>query len=705
MIPRSLLFLGLCATTVATLLPEAQNAALAQAAARVCPKCKRRYPASLNFCERDGARLVGPPQGVQDLRVSGESGRVVLTWKDASPDETGFEIFRRAEGGAWQMLARVNANMTTFADPSGAGGRYQYRVRAVNGSGASVFSPEVAVTPVSAPVLAFKLLPRKRVELSWTGSAGPGGWVVEKKTGSGAYQLVTTLAKDAASYVDQGLVEAGAYTYRVRPSGGGGAASNEVVVATTPAGLDAPSNLVVTPISRSRVRLDWTDNASAEDGYDVERVSGTGNWTSVGTLEAGSTTFLDEGVDPRLKHTYRVRAHGGGEFSQYTPEVEVYTGRSPQSPLPVEPWDRAVTLRAEPNHIALRAGQKVGVAYQMQYAPAGVKLLARWSRAYAPDGKVLMASTGPTELQADLPDTGRHTFRDTLTLPAQLIQKAREAGAETALLRQYFEGRRADGGRVLWSTAVTIDLEDSGDVAPAATGTGSPPPPPATNEKDGAALVLVRPGGFHMGADEGAADLKPLHPVQISKRFSIYRNEVTNAQYRKFVEETGWREPASWDDPRVNAPEQPVVGVSWSDAAAYAAWAGGRLPTEAEWEYAARGREDRPWAWGVAEPDEKRCVFNAKKPAPCGLRKESAAPGGAEDLSGNVAEWCADFYAEDAYLKSPVKDPKGPAAGARRVVRGGSWKDTAAAVATHLRASAPQDARENYIGFRVVLQN
>jgi formylglycine-generating enzyme required for sulfatase activity len=383
--------------------------------------------------------------------------------------------------------------------------------------------------------------------------------------------------------------------------------------------------------------------------------------------------------------------------------VEVYTGRAVEKPLPLEPWEKECRLHAEPNRVTLHPGEKANVTFQLDYTPPAVKLLARWNTFIAPSGKVLSGGAGPSEAAADLPDTGHFSYRDTLALNDAVLSRARAANADSVLLRQYFEGRRADGARVLWSAAVTVELEGL-DAVPTNPQVETPAGP-SRNEKDGAALVTISAGGFHMGSMDGSADGRPLHPVQISKSFSLYRYEVTNAQYRRFVEETGWREPASWDDPRVNAPDQPQVGVSWQDAAAYAAWAGGRLPTEAEWELAARGREDRLYAWGSADPDEAKCVFSGKRAGRVGMRKDGAAPSGAEDLTGNVAEWCADWFAEGAYAASAVKHPSGPASGEARVVRGGSWKDPASALATFVRASAPPGTRENYLGFRVVIPN
>jgi formylglycine-generating enzyme required for sulfatase activity len=315
--------------------------------------------------------------------------------------------------------------------------------------------------------------------------------------------------------------------------------------------------------------------------------------------------------------------------------------------------------------------------------------------------------TGPAELLVTLPASGQHLQKDTLVLNAYAARRAEELGVETAHVRQYFEGRKADGTRVVWSTSLTLNFEAAaeGPASPPSAGPkpAAAPPKEKKGDRDSADMLLITSGGFHMGTDGSKGDDGPMHPVQISKRFYIYKTEVTNAQYWKFVDETGHREPPYWEDPRFNRADQPVVGISWDDAAAYAAWAGGRLPTEAEWEYVARGKDLRKYAWGNQEPDATRAIFAAAVPDACGKRTASGVKDMPLDLTGNVAEWCADWFSDAYYLASPVKDPKGPETGTLRVVRGGAWNDAVQDLQTHVRKSAAPDTRAPHIGFRVVI--
>ena len=192
-------------------------------------------------------------------------------------------------------------------------------------------------------------------------------------------------------------------------------------------------------------------------------------------------------------------------------------------------------------------------------------------------------------------------------------------------------------------------------------------------------MVLIPEGWFLMGSPggEGSDREHPQHKVWVDA-FLINKYEVTNAQYEKFMKATGHKAPEYWNDGRFNKPEQPVVGVSWHDAVAYAKWAGKRLPTEAEWEKAARGGlvgKRYPWGDEISHYNanyrERRDRWQNKSPVPVGSFPPNGY--GLYDMAGNVREWCADWYGGDYYRSSPERNPRGPNTGERRVLRGGSW--------------------------------
>jgi sulfatase modifying factor 1 len=196
------------------------------------------------------------------------------------------------------------------------------------------------------------------------------------------------------------------------------------------------------------------------------------------------------------------------------------------------------------------------------------------------------------------------------------------------------------------------------------------------NEKDGAEMVWVPEGEFVMGNDDGLQREKPLRTVYLDG-YWIYKYPVTLEQYAAYCRESGLSLPPKpewgWRH------DHPVVNVSWHDATAYAAWAGVALPTEAQWEKAARGTDGREYPWGETwDPARCQCsrdkYGDAKSTAPVTEYRDGVSPFGAMDMAGNVWEWCDDWYAENYYYKAaPSRNPAGPAAGEYRVLRGGGW--------------------------------
>ena len=252
-------------------------------------------------------------------------------------------------------------------------------------------------------------------------------------------------------------------------------------------------------------------------------------------------------------------------------------------------------------------------------------------------------------------------------------------------------------------------------------------------------LFVALPGGkLVMGSDDGEDREKPPHEVEVSP-FKISKYPITNAQFEKFMQAGGyenkdwwseegwkyrqerkWQEPRLWRDENFNLPNQPVVGVSWFEAEAVCNWLSQqmttssgqkttvRLPTEAEWEFAARGKEGRKYPWGKDEPTPERANYDQSqinRPTAVGTYLLGATPDGIFDLAGNVWEWCLDWYDNNYYTeckkKGVVKNPAGPPKGDWRVLRGGAyWSD-----ANGLRGSGrygydPVDGNHDN-GFRV----
>ncbi len=228
---------------------------------------------------------------------------------------------------------------------------------------------------------------------------------------------------------------------------------------------------------------------------------------------------------------------------------------------------------------------------------------------------------------------------------------------------------------------------------------------------DGMLLLYVPEGPFSMGSEDGYSDEKPVHMVNLSA-FWVDATEVTNGMYVLCVEAGVCARPLRQSSNLIDYyygfeeyADYPVIFISWQDASDYCAWTGRRLPTEAEWEKAARGTDGRTYPWGFALPDETLANFdhNLDDVTRVGSYPGGASPYGALDRAGNVAEWPADWYGEQYYSSSPESNPPGPETGEHRVVRGGSWTGNDRGVWSFHRSIRLPDSPAFDIGFRCVM--
>jgi formylglycine-generating enzyme required for sulfatase activity len=272
--------------------------------------------------------------------------------------------------------------------------------------------------------------------------------------------------------------------------------------------------------------------------------------------------------------------------------------------------------------------------------------------------------------------------------------------------------------------------------------------------KDSSVMIRIPAGTFTMGSNEND-DEKPIHQPNVSEYY-IDKFEVTNRQFKRFCDATGrnrepywilWRRCGYPPDPGFSGmpnyltgyPDCPVVNVSWNDAKAYCDWAGKSLPTEAQWEKAARGADGRTYPWGDSGPDGTRCNFADRRfadryladlkstdqktidfmhrvsdtscsdgytwTAPVGSYPAGASPYGCMDMAGNVWEWCNDRCGKDYYSKSANNDPQGPASGDYRICRGGAWRVDARRLHSTYRHPGGLEDRVATLGFRTARGN
>jgi sulfatase modifying factor 1 len=214
-------------------------------------------------------------------------------------------------------------------------------------------------------------------------------------------------------------------------------------------------------------------------------------------------------------------------------------------------------------------------------------------------------------------------------------------------------------------------------------------------------FVVVPGGWFFMGADEGRTSNRPGHRVFVDT-FAIDRTEVTASAFAVFVAATG-RSIQGWEEePAEDEADYPAVGILWQDADAYCRWAGQRLPTEAEWEKAARGTDGRRYPWGETW-DPARANTAASGPGmvvPVGSYADEASPYGALDMCGNASEWVADHFDPEYYSVSPDRNPQGPASVLDHGLRGGSWASPREHVQTFFRDSSHSVRPNLRVGFR-----
>jgi formylglycine-generating enzyme len=307
-----------------------------------------------------------------------------------------------------------------------------------------------------------------------------------------------------------------------------------------------------------------------------------------------------------------------------------------------------------------------------------------------------------------------------------------ETRAGTALLVEQLGAGRyrvkaSKGGYKPWEREIQVAANRRSDVVIDIEPL-RPDSSPTIKTDDGAEMVLVPAGEFWMGSDVDDERERPRHRVFLD-RYYIDKHEMTNEQFKRFIDAKGYERqelwsPAGWQwrtsqhggfdqtsaavlprfltDSKWNGPSQPVVGVSWWEAEAFCRFVGKRLPTEAEWEKAARGTEGRRYPWGESYESGRANSdhTNLGRTVPVGSYPQGVSPYGAHDMAGNVSEWVADWYSKEYYRRSPERNPKGPVGGETRVIRGGSWDNKSKDLRSTLRHDDTPSERGRRIGFR-----
>jgi formylglycine-generating enzyme required for sulfatase activity len=220
-------------------------------------------------------------------------------------------------------------------------------------------------------------------------------------------------------------------------------------------------------------------------------------------------------------------------------------------------------------------------------------------------------------------------------------------------------------------------------------------------------LRTIPAGRFQMGSDLGQDNERPVHPVWIDE-YRLAARQVTNREYAIFLQATGCVPPPFWNHADFDDPTQPVVAVSWFEATRYCEWLAAvsgknyRLPTEAEWERAARGgNHGLQFPWGDDPPQSRTRYHDRWQSGPETVGQAEPNAYGLHEMCENVHEWCSDWFDPAYYAVSPECNPSGPASGARRSSRGGSWRHHIKISRCSARSSIPPDFQYADYGFRI----
>jgi sulfatase modifying factor 1 len=226
----------------------------------------------------------------------------------------------------------------------------------------------------------------------------------------------------------------------------------------------------------------------------------------------------------------------------------------------------------------------------------------------------------------------------------------------------------------------------------------------------GPLLIEIPAASFLMGSAAGQDCERPIHRVWV-EAFRLAATQVTNAEYARFLSATGAAPPPFWQDPNFNHPQQPVTAVSWFEAARYCEWLSSqtgrvyRLPTEAEWELAARGAlEQKSFPWGDAAPQSLPNYATRWQTGPEPVARYAANAFGLYDICENVHEWCSDWYDPSYYAVSPERNPRGPEQSKRKSSRGGSWRHHIKVARCAARSSIPPEFQYADYGFRIACE-
>jgi len=658
-----------------------------------------------------GAIVVPPPHG---LAAVPSSNRVDLTWVEPADVSSvaGYAVYRSVTSGSGYTRLNgtlVGVGTTAYADETAQNGTpYYYVVRSVAPSGQesansneASATPEAGVVVIPPPHGLAAVASSNRVDLTWvepTDTSSVAGYAVYRTLTSGkSYTRVngTLVAVGTSTYADTSVQNGTPYYYVVRsvaPSSQESANSNEAT-ATPEAGVvvvPPPGDLTAAG-GDGRVDLTWTapTDTSGVSGYAVYRstTSGSGYARLNATLVAvGTNAYSDTTVTNGTPYYYVVRSVApGAQESANSNEAHA----TPQSGAIIVPAPSVLS--------AIGGDGQVDLTWSEPGDTSGVSGYAVY--------RSVTSGSGYSRINGTLVGVGTHTYSDTTVTNGTpyyyVVRSVAPGGQESANSNQAMATPQA--GFSAW----------------------------ILNAKDASMRLMgVAAGAAVFGADDGDGTEQPQFTATLPAYY-IGETEVTNAQYARFLSDAKpssgtlatwielrsdeWMEIQRSGDtytPLAGREDHPVVFVSWHGAKAYCDWAGLRLPTELEWEKGARGTDGREYPWGGSgylngwDPTKCRNQSNQASYPPAGTCEAfdyaaGISPMGLYNTSGDVWEWCADWFDASVYAQYATGNLTPPSTGTGRVLRGGGWDQaTTSAFRCATRGFIAPEDTHSYVGFR-----
>jgi len=611
------------------------------------------------------------PSNLQATAIS--SSEIDLSWTDNTNIEDGFKIERKAgSGGTYTQIGTVSANVTSYKDTGlTCETTYYYRIRAY-GVNDSDFSNEVSAETgsncIPAPSnLSAIVVSSSQIDLSWDcNSNGIDGYNIYRKIGQeGTYENIENFVK-VNSLSDSELLCDTNYYYQVRSYHmynifySESLFNEEInIILSCPSYIPtAPSNLQLTVVSSTQINISWVDNSDNEDTFDIYlRYGFYGEDYRTGSVGANTTFYPKTDLSCNTLYGFHVVAHNGLGSSSSN-ELYAYTSAC------------ASSIPSSPSGLS---------AYAVSQSQINLSWIDNSSNE---NGFKIERKTG---------SGGSYSLINTTSSNTTSYSNTGLSANTTYYYRVYAYNSNGNSG---YSNEVNATTQSS-------------------------ALLIqwasISAGCLNMGDafSEGSADELPVHNVCLSS-FQISKYEVTNSQYKACVDAAVCSAPSNnSSDSRTSYygntdyDNYPVIYVNWNQASSYCAWVSGRLPTEAEWEFAARGGlADKRHPWGDSD---LTCTFGASN----GAQYSSCSPNdtvsvgsfgsngyGLYDMTGNVSEWIHDWYSSGYYSSSPTNDPQGPSSGSYRVIRGGDYGMFAAELRVSCRDYFDPVSSYHYFGFR-----